>query len=353
MHDSIKKIHVGILGATGSVGQKFIQLLDNHPFFEVKEIAASERSANKPYHEAVNWVLSTDIPEKIKHLKVKSLDSKFDCPLLFSGLDASIAGEAEEKFAENGHIIVSNSKNHRFDNDVPLLIPEVNPDHLGLLNNQKFNNGKIVTNPNCSTIGIVMALKPILDNFGLEQINITTMQAISGAGYPGLSSLDIVENVIPYINGEEEKIELEPKKIFGNLSGNTIEYLNVNISAQCNRVQVIDGHLVAVQVKLKKKTDIKSIISIWQSFLGEPQYLNLPSAPKKPIHYFHQNEFPQPRLHRNLENGMAVSVGGLRKCNIFDYKFNVLSHNTVRGAAGGAILCAELMKEKGYLNPWL
>jgi len=345
-----KKISVGILGATGSVGQKFIQLLDNHPIFEVTEVAASKRSAGKTYADAANWFMPGPIPENVARLKVKTSEPTLNCPLVFSGLDASVAGEIEENFARAGYIVVSNSKNHRFDVDVPLLIPEVNPDHLDLLKMQNYGKGKIVTNPNCSTIGMVMALRPLVDAFGLEQVNVTTMQAISGAGFPGLASVSIIENVIPHIGGEEEKVETEPKKILGSISSNGVHLLDLTISAQCNRVQVIDGHLESVQVKFKNKIHKKDIIKAWVNFRGEPQELNLPFAPLQPIHYFEQPEYPQPRLHRNLENGMAVSVGGLRDCSIFDYKFNVLSHNTVRGAAGGAILCAELMQAKGYLD---
>ena len=345
-----KKIHVGILGATGSVGQKFIQLLDNHPIFEVTEVAASKRSAGKTYTEAVNWFMPGPIPGNVARLNVKNTEPTLNCPLVFSGLDAAVAGEVEEQFARAGYIVVSNSKNHRFDADVPLLIPEINPEHLDLLRLQKYGKGKIVTNPNCSTIGMTMALKPLLDAFGLEQVNVTTMQAISGAGFPGLASVSIIENVIPHIGGEEEKVETEPKKILGSLGTNGIDLLELPISAQCNRVQVIDGHLESVQVKLKKKADKKEIVNTWINFRSEPQKLNLPFAPAQPIHYFDQPEYPQPRLHRDLENGMAVSVGGLRDCSIFDYKFNVLSHNTVRGAAGGAILCAELMQAKGYIG---
>jgi len=343
------KIAVGILGATGSVGQKFIQLLENHPWFEVKEVVASERSAGKKYAEAANWFLPGTIPAAVAKLTVKNLDSSLESPLLFSGLDAKVAGEAEEKLAQAGHFVVSNSKNHRFDEDVPLLIPEVNADHLQLLGSQKYS-GKIVTNPNCSTIGLAMALKPLLDSFGLEQLNVVTMQAISGAGMPGLPSATILENVIPHIGGEEVKMETEPLKILGNFVNGQVENLKLSISAQCNRVAVIDGHTESVQVKLKKQASKEEVIEAWNNFSGEPQKLNLPFAPKQTIQYFYQAGYPQPRLHRNLENGMAVSIGGLRECNLFDYKFTVLSHNTIRGAAGGAILNAELMVAKGLIK---
>ena len=342
------KIPVAILGATGSVGQKFIQLLARHPYFIVTELAASDKSAGKAYKDVVNWFLEGDIPKDIAHLKVKECLPNLGCKIVFSGLDSKVAGNIESDFAESGYTVISNAKNHRLDANVPLLIPEVNPEHLGLLK-QKSKAGKIVTNPNCSTIGLVMALKPLQDAFGLNQVNVTTMQALSGAGYPGVASLSAVENVVPFISGEEEKMEKEPLKILGRFEGNSIIFSDFKISAQCNRVPVIDGHLESVQVMLKQKTSIESIIQCWQEFSGEPQKLKLPSAPKKPIHYFYQDAYPQPRLHRQIENGMAISIGRLRKCNIFDYKFTVLSHNTIRGAAGGAILCAELMKEKGLL----
>jgi aspartate-semialdehyde dehydrogenase len=343
------KIAVGILGATGSVGQKFIQILDNHPYFEVKEVAASERSAGKTYAEAVNWFLPGKIPLSVRELVIKPTTPDLDCRLVFSGLDASIAGGVETEFAKAGYSVVSNSKNHRFDPDVPLLIPEVNPDHLGLLPQQKYR-GKIVTNPNCSAIGLVMAIKPLINAFGIENLNVVTMQAISGAGYPGLPALNILENVIPFISGEEDKIESEPLKILGTYDNHKIIPLNLSISAQCNRVAVIDGHLLSVQVTLKQKAKKEEIIRVWRDFKSIPQELNLPLAPKQPLHYLEEENSPQPRLHRDLENGMAVSIGRLRACPIFDYKFSVLAHNTMRGAAGGAILCAELIKAKGLLE---
>jgi len=347
---SIQKIKVGILGATGSVGQKFIQLLAEHPFFELVEIAASDRSAGKKYKDAVNWFLPTPIPEKIANLIVKNCEPGLSCNVVFSGLDASIAGEIEESFAKNNYHVISNSKNHRFDNDVPLLIPEVNPDHLGLLKVQNYGKGSIVTNPNCSVIGLLIALKPLHDAFGIELVNVVTMQALSGAGYPGVSGLDIIDNVIPFIGGEENKMETEPLKILGNFDGKKIEQSAIKISSSCNRVSVVDGHLESVQVKLKNKPSKDEILSVWKNFKGEPQEYDLPFAPIQPIHYFFEEKYPQPRLHRNIDKGMAVAVGRLRDCNLFDYKFTVLSHNTVRGAAGGAILCAELMKIKGLLT---
>ncbi|MFA7288090.1 MAG: aspartate-semialdehyde dehydrogenase [Melioribacteraceae bacterium] len=355
----MNKITVGILGATGSVGQRFIELLSNHPYFEVAELGASGRSAGKKYSEAVNWIMQTPLPTEYGNLVVKECIPNFNSKIIFSGLDASVAGEIETQFAESGYFVISNARNHRFDIDVPLIIPEINYDHLELLHVQKYKGG-IITNPNCSTIGLAMALKPLYDNFGLEAVNVVTMQAISGAGYPGVASLDILDNVIPYIGGEEEKLETEPTKILGKLhlsktdsdKTNTgeIELTNFKISAQCNRVPVIDGHTESVQVKLKSKPTLEEIKKVWREFKSLPQKLNLPSAPIKPIHYYEEDNYPQAKIHRNLENGMGVAIGRLRECALFDYKFTILSHNTIRGAAGGTILIAELMQAKGYFT---
>lgn len=348
---STQKIPVAVLGATGSVGQKFIYLLSNHPWFEVKMVAASEKSSGKKYSDAVNWILNEPIPPKIGELKVRECIPDKNLHIALSGLDSSVAGSIEEDFANAGYTVVSNSKNHRMDKLVPLLVPEINPDHLQLIKKQNYkNNGCIVTNPNCSVIGLVLALKPLVDKFGIESANVVTMQSVSGAGYPGIPSLDIIDNVIPYIGGnEEEKVETEPNKIFGSNIENGIKNLDIKFSAQCNRVAVLDGHTECVQVKLKKKTSADAIIEAWNSFSGAVQNDNLPSSPHKLIYYFTENNYPQPRLHRNIDKGMAVSIGRLREDNFFDFKFVILSHNTMRGAAGGALLCAELMKVKGYI----
>ena len=346
---NLEKIPVAVLGATGSVGQKFVQLLEGHPYFKLTELAASDKSAGKAYRDAVRWLMPAPLSSRVAELKVMECKPGLQSGLVFSGLDSSVAGEIESEFARAGYIVISNSKNHRFDEDVPLLIPEVNPDHLELLRVQKFGKGKIVTNPNCSTIGLVLALKPLNDIFGLDQVSVTTMQALSGAGFPGVASMSIMDNVIPFIQGEEEKLETEPLKILGTMRHEKIEMADITISAQCNRVPVIDGHTESVQIKLKKKAAAEDIISYWRTFSGEPQVLELPSAPLHPVYYFDEDYFPQPRLHRDLDRGMAVSIGRLRTCSIFDYKFTVLSHNTVRGAAGGSILCAELMRAKGWI----
>jgi aspartate-semialdehyde dehydrogenase len=345
-----KKISVGVLGATGSVGQKFIQLLNNHPSFIVKELAASEKSHGIKYADAVNWILPSAIPPDVSKIIIKSSDEPFESRLLFSAMDSSVAGAIEEQLAFKGHIIISNSKNHRWDKSVPLLIPEVNPGHLSLLKYQDYNGGAIVTNPNCSTIGLVLALKPLHDSFGIKEINVVTMQALSGAGNKGGLSLSIIDNIIPYISGEEEKLENEPLKILGRIDKDKILPADIKISAQVHRVAVTDGHLEAVQVSFKNKVSAKDIVSAWNNFISLPQQLKLPSAPQKPVHYFTENNYPQPRLHRDIDKGMSAAIGRLRKCNLFDFKFEVLSHNTIRGAAGGAILCAELMHAVDDLN---
>lgn len=342
-----EKIDVAILGATGSVGQKFIELLANHPWFEIKELCASDKSAGKKYKDAVDWFLASPLPDSVKNISVTKCESILKSKVIFSGLDSSVAGNIETEFAKAGYLIISNSKNHRMDKDVPLLIPEVNHDHLSLIKKQKYGGGGIVTNPNCSVIGLVIALKPLADNFGIESINVSTMQAISGAGHPRVVKLDIEDNVIPLIKGEEEKLETEPLKILGKVKNKNIEFENFKISAQCNRVNVTDGHTECVQIKLKKKATKNELINAWQGFSSLPQKLKLPSAPLKPIQYFWEENLPQPKYQRNSNKGMVVSIGRLREDPIFDYKFVVLSHNTVRGAAGGAILCAELLKAQG------
>jgi aspartate-semialdehyde dehydrogenase len=344
-----KKIPVGILGATGSVGQKFVQLLTNHPCFEIAALAASGRSAGRAYSEAVNWFQSSALDKKFGSMIVSECVTSLPCKIVFSALDSNIAGEVESEFASKGYFVFSNSRNHRMDPSVPLLIPEINSDHLELIRSQKFGKGAIVTNPNCSAIGLTMALKPLIDNFGLTQVHVVTMQALSGAGYPGVASLDILDNVIPFISGEEEKMESEPLKILGTLEKEKIRFAEIKISASCNRVPVQDGHLECVSVKLGRSCAADEIKNAWINFSSEPQTLQLPTAPQHPIYYFEEPNYPQPKLHRDLDKGMAVSIGRLRDCALLDYKFVLLSHNTIRGAAGGAILNAELAHKKGII----
>lgn len=347
------KVSVGVLGATGMVGQTFVRLLEKHPWFELTEVAASERSAGKSYGEAMSgrWNISSEIPEYARSLEVKECKPNLDCDLVFSALDAGIAHELEEEFAKKGYAVSSNARNHRMDNDVPLMIPEINPAHLELIKVQQKKRrwkGFIVTDPNCSTIHMTLALKPLYDDFGIEKIMVTTLQALSGAGYPGVASMDVVDNVIPYINGEEEKMETEPLKILGKYSGSGINHAKIAISAQCNRVAVKYGHSECVSVKLSKKASAEEIISSFKSF-NPLKELDLPSAPKRPVIYLDNPDRPQPKLDAGNEDGMASTVGRLRKCNILDYKFVVLGHNLIRGAAGAAILNAELLKAKGYI----
>lgn len=346
-----ERIPVAILGATGSVGQRFIQLLANHPWFRVHEVVASDRSAGKTYGAAADWRLETLIPDDIAGLTVKSLGGNLESRLLFSGLDSSVAGEAEEEYARLGCAVISNSRNHRMDADVPLLIPEVNADHLGSIETQRRRHpGYIVTNPNCSVVGLAMALAPLERAFGVEAVQVTTMQAISGAGYAGVPSYAILDNVIPYIGGgEEEKIETEPRKILGSWNDERFTDAPMKISAQVNRVPTIDGHLMTISVRLRTPAQQDEVRNAIESFEGEPQRLGLPTAPKHALFYIDADDRPQPRLDRDRENGMSVSVGRLRPCPILDYRLVALVHNTIRGAAGAAILNAELLEAKGLL----
>lgn len=344
-----KKIAVGILGATGMVGQKFIGLLRDHPWFEVKALAASDVSKGRTYAERMktSWKMINPIPADIADMTIKGCDEELPAKVLFSGLDSTVAGVVEEFYAKRGYIVISNSKNHRMDKDVPLLIPEINADHIELLKYQPYK-GRIVTNPNCSTIGMALALAPFEKAFGIEKIIVTTMQAISGAGYPGVPSMDILDNVIPYISGEEEKVETETLKIFGSLDGKAVKNADIAVSASCNRVAVIDGHTECISFSLKKKTSLEELKKTISEF-NPLKNLGLPSAPNPPVVITDDPFRPQPRYDRDLSGGMAVVIGRLRKCSILDYKMTILSHNTVRGAAGGAILNAELLKVKGMI----
>lgn len=348
-----ERIPVAILGATGSVGQRFIQLLADHPWFRIHELVASDRSAGKQYSDAADWRLDTLIPDEVAGMTVTHLGGELESKLLFSGLDSSVAGEAEEEYAKRGCAVISNAKNHRMAADVPLLIPEINADHVAAIEQQRRRfggKGYIVTNPNCSVMGLAIALAPIVRKFGVEKVHVTTMQAISGAGFSGVASYAILDNVIPYIGGaEEEKVETEPRKILGSWTGGRFEDAEITISAQVNRVPTIDGHLMTVSAKLRNHASLDQVRAALESFSGVPQRLGLPSAPKRPIHYLTQDDRPQPRLDRDRERGMAVSVGRLRSCPILDIRFVALVHNTVRGAAGAAILNAELLEAKGLL----
>jgi aspartate-semialdehyde dehydrogenase len=349
----MQKIPVGILGATGVVGQRFIQMLENHPWFEVAWLAASDRSEGKIYSEAARWRLKTTLPACVAGMRVSPAAPEGAPKVIFAALDASIAAELEPRFAEAGCAVVSNSSALRMQKDVPLVIPEVNPDHIKLLETQswrKKSGGFVVTNPNCSAIGLVLALAPLDRAFGLETVMATTMQAISGAGYPGVASLDILGNVIPYIAKEEEKMEEETRKLLGHLNGARIVPGNFAMSAQCNRVAVEDGHTESVSIKLKNKAKAEEIIAAWVDFRSLPQEMKLPLAPDQPVVYVSAPDRPQPRLDIDLGRGMTTTVGRLRPCGVLDWKFTVLSHNTIRGAAGAALLNAELLKMQGFLG---
>lgn len=346
------KLSVGILGATGIVGQRFIQMLEHHPWFEVSWLAASDRSEGRPYAEAARWRMKTAIPDAIANMAVSPAKPEGAPKVIFAALDAAIARELEPQFAEAGCAVVSNSSALRMQADVPLVIPEVNGDHIRLIEKQSWrtkSSGYVVTNPNCSAIGLVLALAPLHRAFTLETVMAVTMQAVSGAGYPGVASLDILGNVIPFIKNEEEKMEEETQKLLGTLNASHVVPAPFAMSAQCNRVAVEDGHTESVAVRLKKKPAAEEIITAWNDFQAEPQKLRLPSAPAQPVVYMNALDRPQPRFDSDLGAGMTTAVGRLRRCNVLDWKFTVLSHNTIRGAAGAALLNAELLKAKGYL----
>jgi aspartate-semialdehyde dehydrogenase len=352
----MSKIEVGILGATGMVGQHFIRFLEGHPWFEATWLGASDRSSGKPYREAAKWNLGGATPARIAETRVSASqpDGSSKIPkLLFSAMDASVATEIERAFAEAGHVVVSNSKNHRMDPDVPLLVPEINGDHLGILAAQRKNRGwkgMIVTNPNCSTVTLTMglaALKP----WGIKRVIATTLQAVSGAGYPGVPSMDILGNVVPFIGGEEEKMQQETQKILGSLAGDKLVPLDAKVSAHCNRVPVIDGHTVTVSVEFERKPASRGeLIAAMNAFRGLPQEKKLPSAPEQPVQYIEEVDRPQPRRDAERERGMACFTGRLRECPVLDWKFVALAHNTIRGAAGAAVLNAELMQAEGFFD---
>jgi aspartate-semialdehyde dehydrogenase len=348
-----KKIPVGILGATGVVGQRFVQMLEHHPWFEVAWLAASDRSEGKLYSEAARWRLKTPMPATVAKMKVSPAQPDGAPKVIFAALDSSIAAELEPRFADAGHAVVTNSSALRMQNDVPLVIPEVNPSHIKLIDIQpwrKKSGGFVVTNSNCSAMGLVLALAPLQQRFGLETVMVVTMQAVSGAGYPGVASLDILGNVIPYIAKEEEKMEEETLKLLGKVNGSRIVPAEFGMSAHCNRVAVEDGHTESVSVKLKKKAKPEEIIDAWNEFAAMPKNLGLPTAPLHPVRYLNAHDRPQPRFDVDEGNGMTTTVGRLRPCSVFDWKFTLLSHNTIRGAAGAALLNAEFLKSQGYLS---
>ena len=348
----MKSIEVGVLGGTGMVGQHFIRFLEGHPWFRLTWLGASDRSAGKKLRDATSWRLEGDMPDFAADITVSDSKPEGAPKLVFSAMDASVATDIERAFAAAGHIIVSNSRNHRMEPDIPLLVPEVNPSHLSLVHSQQRNRGwkgMIVTNPNCSTIVLTMALAP-LTQFGIERVMAATMQAVSGAGYPGVPSIDVLANVIPFIGGEEEKMESETQKILGGVTDGRSSPLNAKVSAHCHRVAVADGHTVATSVQFSAKPQAGEIRAAFEKFRGLPQERELPSAPKKPLIYMEQPDRPQPRRDVCRENGMSVFVGRARECSVLDIKFVACGHNTIRGAAGAAVLNAELMASEGFLD---
>jgi aspartate-semialdehyde dehydrogenase len=349
----MKSIDVGILGGTGMVGQHFIRFLQGHPWFNLTWLGASDRSAGKKLKDATSWRLDGDIPSHAAEIVVSDSKPSASAPrLMFSAMDASVATEIERAFAEAGHIVVSNSRNHRMELDVPLIVPEVNPGHLAILHAQQKNRGwkgMIVTNPNCSTIVLTMALAP-LAQFGIQKVIVATMQAVSGAGYPGVASMDIMANVVPFIGAEEEKMQQETQKILGTFANGVITPLAARVSAHCNRVPVTDGHVVTASIEFSKKSSVADVQSAIENFQSVPQQRQLPSAPLKPLAYLPQADRPQPRRDAMRENGMGVTVGRIRECPVLDIKLVACGHNTIRGAAGAAVLNAELMASEGFLD---
>jgi aspartate-semialdehyde dehydrogenase len=348
------KIKVGVLGATGAVGQRFAQLLAGHPYFELAVLAASDRSAGKTYKEATRWILPQPMPGRLGEMTVQEMSTNLPCELLFSALPTESAREWESKFAAQGYGVFSNAGAHRMDGDVPLLIPEVNPEHLDLLEYQQkarsWSRGFVVTNPNCTAIPMTMALAPLLP-FRPEAIIATSMQALSGAGYPGVPSLDAIDNIIPFVaESEEVKMYKEPNKMLGRSNGQRVEDAGINISAHCNRVPVSDGHTVTVSVRFGEKPSLGDILEAWQTWEPLPQKLNLPLAPLPPLVVRPEENRPQPRLDRDEGRGMATVIGRLRPCQVMDVRFVALAHNTIRGAAGGSVLNAELMYAQGRLD---
>lgn len=349
-------IPVAVLGATGAVGQRFVALLEDHPWFEVHELLASPNSAGKAYGSAMNWLVPRSIPAATAKLEVRALGAEIASPICFSALDARVAKEAEVELARCGKVVCSNAGSWRMDPRVPLVVPEINPEHLELLEAQSEWKGALLCNPNCSTIGLTLALKPLLDRFGIERVSVVTMQAISGAGTPSLRTLDMLANVIPFIPGEEDKMEREALKIFGELCGSGsagdlgIDFADFDLDAQCNRVPVIDGHTLCINLELSEETEREELLDTWREFSATPQELELPMAPDPVIIVSEEDAAPQPALHRDAGGGMAIHVGRVRERNPREWLFTTLSHNTVRGAAGGAILLAELALATGRLS---
>lgn len=347
----MQKLNVAILGATGAVGQRFIQLLEGHPWFQVAEVIGSSRSAGKTYVEAANWILDGQPPAEVAHMTVKSLEDPLDSQLVFSALPKEAAVDVEMRLASEGYIVCTNASTNRMVEDVPLLLPEVNAEHLHLLDRQRRERGwtgALVANSNCTTMPVVMSLKPLMA-FGISKIHMVSMQAISGAGYPGVASLDILDNVVPYVGSDEMKMQTETLRMLGDCINDQIEWLNAKASASCNRVPVVDGHLVSISVALESQPTLNDVIDAWETFQPPAEILSLPTAPDRPVIYRPQIDRPQIRRDRNAGNGMSTTIGRLRECDILGYKFSALTHNTIRGAAGCSILNAEFMAVRGYI----
>ncbi len=361
----VDKTKVGVLGATGAVGQRLIRMLNSHPWFEVAAMSGSERTTGKLYGETLRpaSAIAGIVSDHLLNMRLRPSEpaSFSDCKLVFSALPADVARDLEPAMARAGLGVVSNASSYRMEADVPLIVPEINPDHLRLIEGQRRSrgwNGFIVTNPNCSTISLTLALAPLYRMFGIQEVFVTTLQAISGAGFNGVSALDMIDNVIPYIGGEEEKMETEPRKLLSALVGEPENQLRLDppdglkLSAQCTRVPTTDGHMEMVSVKLGKEAsanDINDIVECWESWRPAPQQMDLPSAPNRPLVVLNEPNRPQPRFDRDIEHGMATVIGRLRPCPLLDYKFALLGHNLVRGAAGGVMLIAELLKAEGYV----
>ncbi len=349
----MQKLDAAVLGATGAVGQRFIQLLEDHPWFRVREVVGSHRSAGKSYAEAAHWILNGSPPESVADLTVRALDDRFESPLVFSALPKEAAIARELDLAGHGHVVCTNASANRMLADVPLLLPEVNAEHIGLVDLQRrrrgWTSGALIANSNCTVMPVVMALKPLL-KYGLRRLHLVSEQAISGAGYPGLSAMDMIDNIIPYVPGDEAKMESESRKMLGYFNGESIEALNMAVSATCTRVPVIDGHLINISADLEEGPALSSIVDDWTTWQAPEPIPRLPSAPAQPLQYLDEIDRPQPRRDRDAGQGMTTSIGRLRACPILGYKFAALSHNTVRGAAGCSILNAELLAVKGYIE---
>lgn len=346
-----EKIPVAVLAATGTVGQRFVSLLANHPWFEIVSVTGSERSEGRVYGEAVRWLLPSEIPPSVREMRVdRGEEGPQGVQLLFSALPARVAQDAEPRLAAEGYMVCSNASAHRMGSDIPLLIPEINADHLALIDHQRDTrgwSGLIVTSPNCSTTGIIFPLKALDDAFGVSQVHAVTLQAISGAGYPGVSAMELQDNVVPYVRGEEVKIEQETRKMLGQFDGDSIEPAAIEVSAQANRVPVLEGHMAALSIGLKNAPDLNQVEAALAAFRGMD---DLPSAPSHPLIVRSEENRPQPRLDRGAQQGMAVSVGRVQPCSVLDFRMVSLVHNTLRGAAGGALLNAELLVVEGYLG---